>query len=108
MSREKLVLFLAVIKDRLSSVGFGRIFKSILPFIVEAAGGSKKLAAFAGASIVIISVHLGLPLTEMGKAKVAEQVMMLTMTYLGAQGLADIGKEKEKVKIEKSKKQEEK
>jgi hypothetical protein len=93
--KEKLKLVL----DRILSIDYSGKLKAVAPFAVEVAGGSKKLAAFVRASVVIILVHLGLPLTDYASSKVSEQVMMITMTYLAAQGLADVGKEK--VKLEK-------
>ncbi len=59
---------------------------------------SKKFKAFGTALIVIVCVHL-FGIDEAAAQQIAEQVIVLTIGYMGAQGVADIGKEK--VKVEK-------
>ncbi len=55
--------------------------------------GSKKTKAFLTGLSVLVLVHF-VGLEEEVAMKVADQVIALTMVYLGAQGIADHGKGK--------------
>ena len=54
---------------------------------------SRKAKAFMTALIVIVAVHL-FGMDEESAVKIAEQVMTLTIGYMGAQGIADHGQAK--------------
>jgi hypothetical protein len=56
---------------------------------------SKKFQAAIVGAVVVVVAHF-----QPGWAETAEKVVMLLMTFIAGQGLADFGKEKAKVEIE--------
>ena len=69
----------------------------IVTTLLKGLFGSKKFVALVIGLGVTAAVKMGLP-EDAGK-ELSTQVVALVATYLGAQGIADAGKEKAKIEV---------
>ncbi len=62
---------------------------------------SKKAAALITSGILMLVVYAFGPMPDELKMDLADKIMKVVVVYLGAQGAADLGKEKAKAEAEK-------